>query len=344
MVEQAVIDFYRYPPIGTEDWRYAFATAKVRSLETLMLSRATFLDMANADSLKSAVDLLGAGDYAMLSQAAGFGEIEQMLIAKRAEVRNLFIGLMIDEGLVELLRARHDFANMRLAIRRVVTERPIGLDYSDFGSVPAEEFEEIFAEENYTRFPYYLQEAVEAAVLGYYANKDIRQIDYAIDRFEARYRINKAVDLGSEFLLSLFRMQIDLTNIRTMLRLKLADSVEKNLFLPGGFVEVGRFIHGLDIGYEALAALFYATPYYDVVEGGVSYLVAEQSFLRLERLCEEEEHKTGFLRSTRPLAAGPQPVIAYFLMKENEIRSVRMVLTCKNNGLDTKLILDRLGE
>ena len=64
--------------------------------------------------------------------------------------------------------------------------------------------------------------------------------------------------------------------------------------------------------------------------------------MRLERLCEE--HLLGFLRTTRSLAAGPQPVIAYFLMKENEIRTVRMVLTCKNNGLDVRLILDRLGE
>ncbi|RKY06374.1 MAG: hypothetical protein DRP66_08950, partial [Planctomycetota bacterium] len=100
MVEQAVIDFYRYPPIGAEDWRYAFATAKVRSLETLMLSRGMFLDMANAESFRGALDLLAGGDYAMLSGAAGFGEIEQMLLAKRAEQRNLFIELMIDDGLV----------------------------------------------------------------------------------------------------------------------------------------------------------------------------------------------------------------------------------------------------
>jgi V/A-type H+-transporting ATPase subunit C len=52
----------------------------------------------------------------------------------------------------------------------------------------------------------------------------------------------------------------------------------------------------------------------------------------------------GFLRSTQSLAAGPQPVIAYLLMKENEIRTVRMLLTCKKNELDAKLILDRLSE
>jgi len=343
MEEAGIIDFYRYPPIGVEDWRYAFATARVRSMEMAMVSRSAFLDMANAKDLTAALDVLAGGDYAMLSGAGGgFGEIEKMLLAKRREVRNLFIELMIDDVLVELLRARHDFANMRLAIRRVVTEKPIGTEYSDFGSVGAEEFGEIFEQENYSRFPYYLQEAVEDAVLSYYADKDIRRIDYAIDRYETQYRIRKAKELKSVFLLSLFRTNIDLTNIRTMLRLTVADQVDKEVFLPGGFVELGRFIHGLDVGYEALANLFYATPYHEVVEGGVGYLTNEKSFLRLERLCEE--HRAGFLKTTQSLAAGPQPVIAYFLNRESEIRAVRMVLTCKHNGLEPRMILDRLGE
>ncbi|GAF95855.1 unnamed protein product, partial [marine sediment metagenome] len=37
------------------------------------------------------------------------------------------------------------------------------------------------------------------------------------------------------------------------------------------------------------------------------------------------------------ITAGPQPIIAYLLMKENEIRTVRLILTAKKNSLDTKL-------
>ena len=44
------------------------------------------------------------------------------------------------------------------------------------------------------------------------------------------------------------------------------------------------------------------------------------------------------------ITAGPQPVIAYLLLKENEIRTVRLILTAKKNFLDTKLIMDRIGQ
>jgi len=342
VAESPAIDFHRYPPVGSDDWRYGYATARVRCLEATLLSRAALLDMANAPSFAAAQELLAGSDYALAAPVNVFTPIEELLLQRRREVRELFISLMLDEPLVELLWARHDFANMRLAIRRVVTDRPIGTGYSDFGSVPAEQFEEAFRAENYGGFPLYLQEAIEQAVLAYYENRDIRAIDYAIDNYEARYRIRTARELGSVFLLSFFRVRIDLTNIRTLLRLKAADRDERNLFLPGGFIENERLVHGLDLGYEGLPPLFYATPYYEVVEGGVAYFTAEQSFLRLERLCEEYFY--GFLRTTRSITAGPQPIIAYLMFKEAEIRMVRMVLTAKMNGMDTRMILDRLGE
>jgi V/A-type H+-transporting ATPase subunit C len=250
---------------------------------------------------------------------------------------------MEDEVIVNFMRAREDFTNMRLAIRRVVTGKPLGLDYSNEGNVPAGEFEEIFEQENYERFPDYLQSGVEAAVLGYYENKDIRRIDYEIDRVEAAWRVKQAAEHKLTFVLSLVRIRIDLGNLRTMLRLKMAGrEEERNFFLPGGFVDIDKFVHGLETGYEAISPLFFATPYFELLEASIPYLRQEQSFLRLEKECED--YVKGFLKTTRSIAAGPQPVMAYFLMKEAEIRNVRMMLTGKKNGLSARLILDRLGE
>jgi V/A-type H+-transporting ATPase subunit C len=336
------IDFYRYPPIGLEDWQYAYPTAKVRVLELSMIPRGTFVDMANAASFAEAVELLAGTDYAIDANADS-AQIEQMLMTRRTEAREMFADLMLDEDIVTFLRAREDFANMRLAIRRIVTERPLGLDYSNEGNVPAEEFEEIFEQENYERLPEYLQDAVEAAVLGYYEKKDIRRIDYEIDWCEAKWRLEQAQETGSTFAMSIVRLRIDLGNIRTLLRLKMAGREEETrFFVPGGFVDVDKFKQGLDTGVEAMGQLFFATPYYELLEASIPYLRDEKSFLKLEKECED--HVKEFLKTTRSIASGPQPVIAYFLMKEAEIRTVRMMLTGKKNGLDAKLILDRLGE
>jgi len=336
---QAILDFYTYPPIGGDDWRYTFETARVRVYETAMLSRSVLQDMANCDGFAQAADLLSGTEYA-LPPGSGLAEAERVLRQRRTAVRELFAELMLDERVVELMRTRDDFANLRLAVRRVVTEKPLGSDYSEDGNVSPEVFEQVFEEEDYELFPDYMQQAAEQAILAYYQNKDIRRIDHAIDAVQAAYNLRRAKKLGSLFLLGLFRIQIDLTNIRTMLRLMFTESEQRNVFLGGGFIELERFIAGLDLGYEALGALFFATPYHRVVDIGAGYLASNGSFLKVEQQCEE--HLMGFLKTTLRITAGPQPIIAYLLVKENEIRTVRLILTAKRNFLDTRLILDRI--
>jgi len=348
-VEKTILDFYTYPPVGRDDWRYTYQTAVVRALELQMLSRAAFLDMANANNFETAADLLGASEYALPKGARGSAEVENILRLRRKAVRELFENLMIDKPIVELFKTRDDFANLRLAIRRTVTDRPVGTDYSDEGNVPPELFEQVFEEENYDLLPDYMQEAAERAILGYYQNrdpalreqKDIRQIDYSIDRFQAEYNLNRARELKSVFLLGFFKIQIDLTNIRTMLRLKFTESEQRGVFLKGGYLGLERLEHALDIDYGAMGSLFFVTPHYRIVETGANYVASDKSFLKVEQQCEE--YLTGFLKTTIQVTAGPQPIIAYLLTKENEIRTVRLILTAKKSFLDTKLILDRIS-
>ena len=350
--EQPVVDFYTYPPVGGDDWRYVRQTALVRVYETQMLTKTILTEMANAESFESAADLLSATEYAVPRAGRDFAQVEEVFRARRNVVRQLFADLMLDKSVVELFRARDDFANVRLAVRRALTQRPLGADYSSDGNFPPEQFEKVFEQEDYAgtaALPDYLQQATERAVLAYYQGrdpalreqKDIRQIDYAIDWVQAEYNLKSARRLKSIFLLGFFRIQIDLTNIRTMLRLKFAESEHRNVFLKGGYIELERLQRSLELGYEALGPLFFVTPYYEVVESGANYLASNKSFLRLEQRCDE--HLLGFLKTTIQVIAGPQPIIAYFLMKENEIRTVRLILTAKKNHLDTRLILDRMA-
>jgi len=270
-----------------------------------------------------------------------FDDVQALLMEKRAAVREMFAEWMLDEMVVTLFKSRDDFANLRLALRRVLTGRPVGSDYSADGNVAPEVIEQVFEEENYGLFPEYLSAASEEAILAYYQDKKIPQIDHIIDRYEAEYKVAQARALGEPFLLNLFRLQIDLCNIRTVLRLKNIDAEQRNVLLPGGFVEMDRLRQALDLGYEALGQLFFATPYHRVVDIGAGYLASDDSFLKIEQQCDE--YLTGYLRSTSQITAGPQPIIAYLLLKEYEIRTVRLILTAKKNLLSTKLILDRIG-
>jgi len=341
LAEYSITDFHIYPPVGTDDWRYAFATARVKALETQLLAGSTIEDMTNARGFEEAAELLAGGEYALPQDKNRFAELQNLLQERRTAVRRLFSDLCIDKSIVKLFRSRDDFANLRLAVRRAVTDRPIGEDYSPDGNVPPDMYEQIFKEEKYELFPDYMQNAIERAVLDYYDDKDIRQIDYAIDAVQAEYNLSEARRLKSQFLLGLFKIQIDLNNLKTILRVKFTEADRRNVFLAGGYLQTERFQKALELDYKAIAGLFYASPYYSLIEEGSAYLADENSFLKIEQLCDR--HLAGFLRTGRQITAGPQPVIAYFLMKENEIRTVRLILTAKRNNLESKLILDRVA-
>ncbi|MBN1787359.1 MAG: V-type ATPase subunit [Sedimentisphaerales bacterium] len=337
--EQNVIQFNLYPPIGEEDWRYIFATAQVRTLAEKLFDQAFFHELAHCGGFKEAAELLTGTDYA-IAGAGTSEEIEQLLCDRRREVNQLICQFLIDEKIIELLRSRSDFANMRLAIRRLVTEKPLGDDYCDQGNIPIEQFGLVFEQEDYSTLPGHLQEAVEAGVLGYYKNKNVRDIDLEIDKFEADFFLRLAKSINSTFLTELFRMQIDLTNIRTMMRLKLTETEARDVLMPGGYIEPVRLDHAVDTGYESLAQLFAAMPYQHIIETGANYMQRNNSFLKLEAACDG--HFIGYLKSTDQITAGHQPIVAYLLRKEHEIRMVRIVLACKKAEIEPKVILDRL--
>ncbi len=340
-IRQPDLNFFRYPPIGTDDWRYAYATARVRALQSQMLSRAELLDLTNAENYTAAAELLSQTQYALPQTGANLNDLENILLQRRTELRELFKKLIIDEDIIEPLVVREDFANMRLALRRKLTEKPVGLDYSNDGSIPAEDFEKIFEEENYSPLPYHMREAIETAVLAYYQDKDIRQIDYALDYMHFEHKLNRAIQIKNIFMTELFRMQIDINNIKTLLRLKFTESEVRDVFIFGGYLNIRELKTALDADFEAVKNMFSHTTYKEIFEQGINYLTENNSFIKLEQKCDE--HFAGFLKTTNNITAGPQPIIAYLLSKEAEIRKIRLILTAKKNELEKQLILDRIG-
>ncbi len=338
-LEQPLIDFYRYPPVGGDDWRYAYETAQARTIEAQMLSRSTLLDMANASDFEQSAELLRSTEYT-LSAGAGISELERVLMSRRSVLRQQFAGWMHNKVILGLFKSRDDFANLRLAVRRSLTKKPIGGDYSNEGNFPPEQYADVFENEKYEMLPDYMADAAQRAVLAWYQDKDIRRIDYAIDAAQVEFNLTTAHKLNNEFLLGLFRIQTDIVNIRTMLRLRLKGDTSPDVFLHGGYVERDKLIRGLEAGPEGIAAIFFATSYSDFIQTGSAYASSEKSFLKIEQQCEE--YLAGYLRSTISIAVGAQPIIAYLLLKENGIRMVRLILTAKKNNLNTKLILDRV--
>ena len=344
--------FIRYPYIEGEDERYLHACGRVRALGGRFLDAGRLERMLGGRPAEL-LEMLSDTFYAAYLEAAS--NYESVLLAARADLWKFFAGLMLDGDLVRLFSRRIDFHNLKVLIKQAVSEQDFSLALAPGGDVPADRIKDLVAEERYDLLPKELQRAVERAVAEYYENRDPRDIDFAVDREAHRWRLNLSLRRKNAFLIEWFRLTADLTNLRAALRLKwMAEATDtdgaaregrvslKKASLSGGYVPDDRLERILSEPWDALGSVFYAGPYASIMDHGAAHLHAQGSFDRLERLCEE--HQLGFLACTRTITAGPEPVIAYLLARELEIRALRMIFVGKLNGLGVEDLRHRLPE
>ncbi|TET79445.1 V-type ATP synthase subunit C, partial [candidate division TA06 bacterium] len=91
---------------------------------------------------------------------------------------------------------------------------------------------------------------------------------------------------------------------------------------------------------EVRPARFAATPYIEIIEAGGSDVVANGSFSRLEKA--DDDYLMGYLRLTKMVTFGIEPLYTYLLVKENEVKSIRMVMVGKLYGIPGQMIRERL--
>ena len=328
-----------------EDWRYAFAVGTLRVLQTRLLESARLNDLANSQNVEEMLARLAGSAYAPAAEAAVLSEqMAARLKDLRRAAYQLAISLSQDEALQRFFQGPEDFRNIKILLRRSLVENSPALDLSDLGFIQSAQLEQIFEAEKYNALPTAMAAAVQQAVAAYYEDKNPRSIDLVLDRGASVYRQELAGQLKNEYLLSLCGLLADLSNIRSMARLKWLGEDRKLLaqaYLPGGSVELSRLQSAFTGAWEAIPALFFVTAYAELIEHGLAFLVANDSFLRLEKYCDD--YLTEFLKATNQVVAGPEPLVAYLLSTEQEIRSLRLIFSAKQVGLAAETIRDRLA-
>ncbi len=328
-----------------EDWRYAFAVGALRVLQTRLLDSSRLNDLANSISLDEMVARLAGTPYAPSTEGGTLSEkIETRLKDLRSAAYELIIPMCLDEPLKRFLQGPEDFRNLKILLRRTLIENSPELPLSDLGFINPDQLQQDFEGEKYDALPPDMARAIQDAIVAYYDDKNPRNIDLAVDRGAIMYRRTLAAELNNQYLLGLCALLADLGNIRSMARLKWLEEDSKLLastFLPGGLIELSRLQGALAASWEAISAMFFATPYAQLIEHGLGSLVADDSFLHLERYCDD--YLTDYLKATNQVVAGPEPLVAYLLGAEQEIRSVRLIFSAKQANLPAETIRDRLA-
>jgi vacuolar-type H+-ATPase subunit C/Vma6 len=160
-----------------------------------------------------------------------------------------------------------------------------------------------------------------------------------------------ARDYKSRFLADYLNFVIDMHNIKTFLRLYVFKEPQEQLqsyVSCSGFIPKKDFIHFYtqDITIFLARLEYIHTPsqildYSLILKNGIEKAVKEGIFITLER--EISDFLIKMLKQAKFFTFGPEPVLAYYWARVNEINLIRLIILAKLNNVREELVAERLN-
>lgn len=326
-----------------QDVRYAYATGRIRVLETKLLSSSRVEKMIESTTPQDALRYLEGTTYD--DTIAGIKELEnynkQVIVEKKLSF-DLMEKLILEDSVKELFRIPYDFHNVKVLLKAKWTNMDVSDLLSDFGTIPSDIIKEAFETEHFSLLPDFIQECVAEAMAQYYINKNIKEVEFVIDRLESRHQLFVSIKSEIPFLEQYVKIKIDLANISSMIRIQYFKTLDKmeDILIDGGNLDI-RFYNELrGKTLEEIIPVFKNTPYNRIVDNGIRPIIQKGSFSVFER--EKENFIMNYMKLTRYVTFGVEPVVCYFVFRESDINIIKMILLGKLNGLSKKEIKERV--
>ena len=266
---------------------------------------------------------------------------EELLALERDKTWTLMRSLCNDQQMksFDIFRLSTDFHNLKVAIKESYAQKEVPNVYMSGGNYPIELFRKTAADNDFAPLPLTMMRAAEEARDVLFHTGDSQLCDVIIDRaaLQSIYQAGKAT--GNDLLKGYAELKAAAANINIAIR---ACKANKDIdFLQRAFCECESISvqkltaatrNGLDSIYEYLETTSYA----DAIDA------IKESPAAFDRWCDNRMMK--LIRPQKYNAFTISPLAAYVLAKENEMKSVRMILSGKLNHLDEQQIRERLRE
>jgi V/A-type H+-transporting ATPase subunit C len=326
-----------------DDTRYAYAVARIRGMETRLLDR-QWIERLLSEDADGVLRVLS--DSAFQEAVSGVErpeDVEPGLMRALAETLTTVSGLSPEPELTDLFRLRWDFRNLKSLTKASLLkleDADLGL-VDGVGTVSVAVLESAVQERDYVALPTVLAETAREAEETFRDRGELAGVDAIFDRAMWSHQLTTAAGHGDDFLLGYFKAEIDLLNVRTFVRHRESGAERDSLvraFVPGGTLELSFFEGLLGEAMDALARALEYGPYQALAQ-----VLREWSRDRayvLELACDNA--LLARVEHARTVAYGVEPLVAYILMREIEIKLVRAAVVSKLDGVERGELEERL--
>ena len=318
---------------------YTYAVARIRALENSLLTDAAIEQLIACPDVESCLSYLeekGWGD------ASCAGDQDRILSREEEKIWEVVKDLHIDMKHFDVLSLPKEFQDLKAAVKEAVNGPAHSKVYYEEARLKGETLSEIIKNREFDKLPDEMKAAAMEAYDVLLHTGDGQLCDVIIDKacMEAVLEAGRTEGKAGYGVIKAFaEEQAAICDIKIATR---AARTGKSLdFLMKALVDCDSFsaaslAKAASQGEEAVKEYLSTTDYRDAAE---SLAEGPSAF---ERWCDDRIIAS--LQSQKYETFTIGPVIAYVLARQNEIKTVRLVLTGKANGLSDDSIRERVRQ
>ena len=315
--------------------RYTYAVARVRAKESTLLNKAALEQLLGCKTSEECLRSLrerGWGDETTHTA-------EEILQAETDKTWQFLNEVLEDVHSLDVFRLRADFHNLKAAIKQVCSGSVTPNVFAPGGTVSPDSILPAVQEQDFSRLPAHLAEPARECFAIMQSTQDAQLCDLALDKDclaaigqKGKSEKNEALRLYAETTVACADIRIA---VRCCKAKKPLDLIRRSL-AACETLSVEQLAKAASESPDAIAAYLQTTAYAggaELVKSNLSAFECWCDSLLIQRLRPQRYN---------PFTIGP--LAAYLLARESEIKSVRLILSAKRNGLGEQTIRERLRE
>lgn len=312
-----------------KDTEYLSISARVRAMETRLLTRERLERMLDARDDGEALKVLAECGYGELNAADSAG-LERSLRAARESLFAELEAAVPDGRMLDIFRVKYDYHNAKVLLKAGFTGQEPERLLLHGGRYDPNQPEQ---------WGGFFHRAVEDARTRLEETKDPQQADLLLDKACFAEMGLLAKECGSDFLQGYVRLAVDAANLRSRVRcarLEKDGDFLKQVLMEGGSVSVDALLREREVGehFRVGPLSGAARLAEELAKPGAAALTA------FERECDDA--LMAYLDRARRIPFGEEVVAAYLFAREAELTAIRTVMAGRMAGLSGDVIRRRL--
>ena len=322
---------------------YYYGVGRVRSLEARLLTPPQLSRMESAADFQSAFAVLSETPYA--ENLPGLKEpfdFEELCGLELLSLKNLLDHLAPENEILKALFKKYDYLNAKILLRMLFSRTEKAESHSKIGTLDFDKLKLYIFEGIKEIDEKEILNAIDLARISFEQNKDPQLLDQILDKHYFTYLKQVCSASPSLLIKEMVDFQIDLINIKTLLRSRNRIKNKKRveiLLLDPGLLDKDILLGLLDKNLPEIISRLGFTPYLPAIAHGIERFESDPELL--EKLMDDFIIER--FRKAKYLSCGIEPLAGFYLAKAAEIRTLRFILVCKKNYVAPERIRERIG-